>query len=83
MNKNQQGVRYIGDGSWGVPEGRCGQRRITKRPEYFEYFDTEEPNHIWLITLNKTTDSTHTLIYRAVDLEGNIVFNTTDDLSLK
>ena len=32
VEQTQEGVRYVGDGSWGVPEGGCGQKRKTKRP---------------------------------------------------
>ena len=27
-----KGVRYVGDGSWGVPEGKCSEHRFTKHP---------------------------------------------------
>ena len=32
QNDTQQGVRYVGDGSWGVPEDKCPDWKVTKYP---------------------------------------------------
>ena len=77
------GVRYIGDGSWGVPEGGCGEHRFTKHPELFEHYDTDHnPNHIWKIRIIKTAEKAHSIEYEAIGLEGNSIFNQTDHLVL-
>lgn len=38
VNKND-GVRYVGDGSWGVPENPCPEHHSTPHAEYFEHME--------------------------------------------
>ena len=81
VSKDGTGVRYIGDGSWGVPEGGCGQSRRTKHPEMFQHFETDgSPNHIWKVRVIKTGDSTHTIEYVAINETNHEVYRTHDDL---
>ena len=81
VTKDNTGVRYIGDGSWGVPEGGCGAKRLTKHPEWFEHIETDgSPNHIWKVRVIKTTETTHTIEYIAINDNNTEVFKTHDDL---
>ena len=43
--------------------------------------DTEQPNHIWLVTLKKNT-TTFNINYTGIDIDGKVVHKTVID-SLK
>lgn len=80
---NGKGVRYVGDGSWGVPEDACPTNHTTPYPENFQYFEKEHPNHIWKVRLFKnSTASSYSIEYKAIDLNNTVVFETTDVLWL-
>ena len=81
VSKDNKGVRYIGDGSWGVPEGPCSKKRISKHPEYFLNTEVDKPpNHVWKVRLLKTTETTHSIEYVAVDVSNTQVSSHHDDL---
>jgi hypothetical protein len=52
VSSDESGTRYVGDGSWGVVEGACPDNKISPA-EKFEFYDPADPNHVWLITLNR------------------------------
>ncbi len=70
------GTRYIGDGSWGVPEDPCNPGHITPYPNNFQYYETEHPNHVWKVKLFKTTNisRSYSIEYKAIDLNNTVVF---------
>jgi hypothetical protein len=80
VSKDGTGTRYVGDGSWGVIEGSCPAEKVSRTQDTFEFFDKEDPNHIWLVTYSKTNQANQTvysLNYTAIDINGVIKNNQT------
>jgi hypothetical protein len=72
------GVRYVGDGSWGVPQFACSQDRVTQHPELFAHIHNKNnPNHVWEVTVN-TNDTHHIVMYEGIDLAGEFIFAVQD-----
>ncbi len=73
---SENGTRYVGDGSWGVTEGACGPHRInTPQKDLFELMDTQEPNHIWLVTIKNNNKTNYTINYTVIDIDGKVIHN--------
>ena len=41
------GTRYVGDGSWGVPNGSCSAARTPVYMDLIEKYAQHDPNHYW------------------------------------
>jgi hypothetical protein len=80
VDEEAVGMRYVGDGSWGVIEGSCTEGRKTPSPEKIKFSDLEKPNHLWLVTLNQQADMTYKVNYTAIDEFGNANFTQIDSL---
>ena len=76
VSKDDTGTRYVGDGSWGVVEGSCPNNKISPK-EKFDFMDSIDPNHIWLVTLKKTNTSNYSINYTAIDINGAVKNNET------
>ena len=79
--KDDFGTRYVGDGSWGVPNGTCSEARMPKYMDLIEDdYAQHDPNHFWQIIINRTDPQNHYINYTAVDINYQIVSNYTDIL---
>ena len=76
---DETGVRYIGDGSWGIPEPPCARSRITPNAINFDDIELNNPNHIWKITITNEAQSS-TINYTAVDLSRRVVVRKVEIL---
>ena len=56
---SEEGVRYIGEGSWGVREGKCLDNWVHPDISLFQDYDNGDPNHVWKMTLKKITPTEH------------------------
>ena len=82
--KSTEGTRYIGDGSWGVPQGPCHESRYPPRLDLLEDYAFKDPNHFWEITFVRTQNATspYSINYTAV-AEGNVgVVSKIDNLPI-
>jgi uncharacterized protein (DUF2249 family) len=76
-----EGVRYVGDGSWGVPENPCTEQRQTPRPELFEYREVEHPNHVWKVRVFRNPQQQYSIEYKAININNTIDFSVIDNLA--
>ena len=54
--RDDNGTRYIGEGSWGVPNKTCLEENISKNLTLFEYYRLYTAPHFWEVTLTKRED---------------------------
>ena len=80
---DEDGTRFIGDGSWGVPNGTCSSQNIPDNMELMESYAQKEPNHYWQIVVTKTEEPAkpYSISYNAVDLSKVIVSSKIDKLA--
>lgn len=64
---HEEGVRYVGDGSWGVTDESCPTKWMTPHVNIFENMVHRNPNHMWQLTLTRG-NANHTISYRAIDM---------------
>lgn len=81
--KDSDGTRFLGDGSWGVPNGTCDADQFPTNLEVMESYALKEPNHFWQIVISKTEDPSkpYTVSYSAVDPSKTVVASKVDKLS--
>lgn len=74
------GTRYIGDGSWGVPNQTCPEGHIPSHLALLEKYAETEPNHYWQIEVEKKSGSkNYTIHFTAIDMGHNVVTDKTDE----
>jgi len=49
----------------------------------FDFYDTQDPNHIWLVTLTKSNQSNYLINYTAIDMYGVVKNNESRQDVLK
>ena len=82
ISSDGSGVRYVGDGSWGVPEGMCVHPR-TPAPSLNFCEDVSiapMPSHIWKVTLTKKLNNNYEIRYAALTINNTEVFVQVDQL---
>ena len=79
---DEHGTRYLGDGSWGVPNDTCSDARIPKNINLLENYVSKEPNHIWQVTLKKVDNPTrpYSINYTAIDMGHNVAVQKVETL---
>jgi hypothetical protein len=76
------GTRYVGDGSWGVPNMTCTVERTPAYMDKIESYSHKEPNHYWQLIISKTADiaKPYSISYTAIDMGFNVASKATDSL---
>jgi len=78
----EYGTRYVGDGSWGVPNQTCSEERTPSYMNLIADSAQHDPNHFWQIIVNKTgnPEGPYQVNYTAVDINYKVVSQYMDIL---
>ena len=80
--KDDHGTRYMGEGSWVVPNHTCAEDNVSKNLSLLEDYRLFSAAHFWEVRLTKGDDkqTPYQISYTAMDIEKKVVMQQKDEL---